>query len=78
MCAGCRQLKPKAELIRIALTDRGAEVDRSGKLGGRGVYVCRNSACVTRMHKARKSRSAGNGCISDAVYRELQEIAEHE
>lgn len=52
MCAGCRQMKPKSELLRICLDEsKEAMIDGSGKSGGRGVYVCRDEACIARALK---------------------------
>ena len=40
-CVVCREKKPKHELLRIVRTPEGEVlVDASGKLNGRGGYVC--------------------------------------
>lgn len=45
-CVGCRQVRPKRELIRIVRTAEGAvEVDPTGKRSGRGTYLCKAKAC---------------------------------
>lgn len=45
-CAGCRQVKPKRELVRIVHSPNGrVAVDSTGKQPGRGVYVCANKEC---------------------------------
>ncbi|MBE9501592.1 MAG: YlxR family protein [Dehalococcoidia bacterium] len=45
-CAGCRQVRPKRELIRIVRTATGAvEIDPTGKKSGRGVYLCQAKSC---------------------------------
>ena len=37
MCVGCKELKPKKELLRIVVLPTGViEVDRTGKKSGRG------------------------------------------
>jgi predicted RNA-binding protein YlxR (DUF448 family) len=44
----CRTAKPKRELVRIVRTPDGTVVaDDTGKLAGRGAYVCRTAACLT-------------------------------
>lgn len=49
MCAGCREMKPKQELVRVIRTPEGAvRVDTTGKASGRGVYVCRNEECLKK------------------------------
>ena len=53
-CTGCREVKPKRELIRIVRqTDEETGADRlipdEGKtLIGRGAYLCRNMECYDR------------------------------
>jgi len=44
-CLGCRQVKPKRELIRLVATANGVTVDPSGKKSGRGVYLCPSPSC---------------------------------
>lgn len=44
-CVVCRQKKDKRELTRIVRADDKLVVDKSGKLDGRGAYLCDNPAC---------------------------------
>ena len=44
-CVGCREVKPKRELIRIVGTKTGAEVDTMGRKSGRGAYLCKAISC---------------------------------
>lgn len=45
-CIGCRQVRPKRELIRIVRSEEGyVEVDPTGKKSGRGAYLCRSKSC---------------------------------
>jgi len=45
-CVQCRQVRPKRELVRIVRTPEGKiEIDRRGKLSGRGAYLCHDPAC---------------------------------
>ena len=54
-CMGCRERKAKKEMIRVVRgTDGTVSLDFSGKLNGRGAYICPNPACL---QKARKTRS---------------------
>ena len=54
-CMGCRERKNKRELIRVVRgTDGTVSLDFSGKLNGRGAYICPNPECL---QKARKSKS---------------------
>ncbi|HET7169691.1 MAG TPA: YlxR family protein [Candidatus Limnocylindrales bacterium] len=43
----CRTTRPKRELLRIVRTPTGAVVaDDSGRLAGRGAYVCVGTDCL--------------------------------
>jgi predicted RNA-binding protein YlxR (DUF448 family) len=45
-CVVCRQAYPKRQLTRIVRTpDQGVQVDPSGKLAGRGGYLCGDPHC---------------------------------
>ena len=40
-CLGCRSVLDKSSLVRLARGKDGLlEMDESGKLGGRGAYIC--------------------------------------
>ena len=44
----CRTARDKRELIRIVRTPGGElKIDESGRLAGRGAYLCRDAACWT-------------------------------
>lgn len=45
-CIVCRQERGKRELVRIVRTPAGIiQVDLTGKLAGRGAYLCRARSC---------------------------------
>ncbi len=45
-CVGCRDKKPKRELIRVVRTPQGTiEIDARGKKTGRGAYLCKTRDC---------------------------------
>jgi predicted RNA-binding protein YlxR (DUF448 family) len=61
-CIGCRQVKPKMELMRLVRgRDGGVMVDRQQVAPGRGAYACPTAACLDkalaggRMARALKS-----------------------
>ena len=55
MCVGCREMKPKKELIRVVRSPEGqVSMDPVGKKPGRGAYVCRSVACLKRAIKQRQ------------------------
>ena len=55
MCTGCREKKPKHDLIRIVRKPEGEIViDTTGKISGRGAYICKSKECF---EKAKKSNA---------------------
>ena len=49
MCVGCREMKPKRELIRVVRSPEGeVSMDATGKKPGRGAYLCRNPQCLEK------------------------------
>ena len=51
-CMGCREMKPKRELIRVVRgPEGGVSLDMKGKAPGRGAYLCPDTACLKRARK---------------------------
>lgn len=76
MCVGCREMKPKRELIRIVCKKLPEDntvigVDLTGKASGRGAYVCCNTECLQRAQKSHALERALSTQIDDAVYAEI-------
>lgn len=47
-CVVCRDKDAKRQLTRLVRTDSGVVIDPSGKLNGRGAYLCDNPTCWAR------------------------------
>jgi hypothetical protein len=48
-CVACREIRSKRDLVRVVRTPAsGVRVDPTGKLTGRGAYLCRKHACWER------------------------------
>lgn len=77
-CMGCRERRAKRELLRVVrMTDGNVSLDFSGKLNGRGAYICPDLECLK---KARKSRALDRSLeveIPEAVYDRLVAEMEH-
>ncbi len=73
MCAACRQMRPKEELIR--LTEDGGEIliDNTKKMGGRGVYICCCIDCVRLAKKKKALQRMFKRAVPDEVYQMLEE-----
>ncbi|KPU43904.1 hypothetical protein OXPF_20690 [Oxobacter pfennigii] len=74
MCLGCQEMKPKKELIRVVKTAKEDEIkiDITGKLSGRGAYVCRNMECFEKAYKAKKLERALEHQIAPDIYESLR------
>ncbi|MCL4466162.1 MAG: YlxR family protein [Chloroflexi bacterium] len=64
-CVVCRTTRPKRELVRVVrtLVDT-VEVDPTGKMAGRGAYVCRQRECWEQAFKRRSLEHALQTAIS--------------
>lgn len=73
MCIGCREMKPKRELIRIVKTPEGEiKLDLTGKLNGRGAYVCRSVDCLNKIRKSNGLSHAFGMKVEAEIYDRLQ------
>jgi len=73
MCTGCREMKPKLELIRVVKNKDGdISIDFTGKKPGRGAYVCRDVSCLLKARKSKALERAFEAPISAEIYDELE------
>ena len=78
-CTGCREMKPKGELIRVVKSPEGAvSLDPKGKMPGRGAYVCPSEACLKRAIKTRALERAFGVGVSEELLTELGEKTQEE
>ena len=76
-CMGCRERKAKKELIRVVRTPEGAVcLDFSGKLNGRGSYLCPDPECLKRARKAKSLERSLEVPIPEEVYDRLEKEME--
>ena len=72
MCLGCRESKPKNELIRIVRTpDERILLDERGKVSGRGAYICRSRSCFDRAFRSKAMERSLAVSIPDEIYQDL-------
>ncbi len=68
MCLGCREMKPKKELIRVVRSQEGeVSLDSTGKKPGRGAYVCRHADCLAKAIKQKQFDRAFECTLSSQV-----------
>ena len=78
-CLGCREMKPKPELLRVVRSPEGeVSLDPRGKKPGRGAYVCRSADCLRRAVKSRALARALQVEIPDEVMERLAGAIEAE
>ncbi len=71
-CMGCRERKGKKELLRVVRgTDGTVCLDFSGKLNGRGAYLCPDPQCLKKAQKARSLERSLEAEIPQSVYERL-------
>ncbi len=59
MCLGCREMKPKKELLRIVHgPDGSVTADTTGKKPGRGAYICISEECLQKALKQKQLEKA--------------------
>ena len=73
-CLGCREMKPKGELIRVVRSPEGEiSLDFRGKKPGRGAYPCPDANCLARAKKGRAIERAFSAQVDPEVYQALEE-----
>ncbi|PYG88411.1 hypothetical protein LY28_01259 [Ruminiclostridium sufflavum DSM 19573] len=73
MCLGCKEMKPKKELIRVVKNNEGEiNIDLVGKKPGRGAYICRNVECLEKAIKAKRLEKAFETAIDIDIYNNLK------
>ncbi len=71
-CVGCREMKDKRSLIRVVKTPNDEiKIDSTGKMSGRGAYICQDEACLQRAIKSKGLEKSLKVAISDEVKEEL-------
>ena len=71
-CMGCRERKNKRDLIRVVRqTDGTVSLDFSGKLNGRGAYICPDAECLKKALKSKALDRSLEVTIPEEVYDRL-------
>ena len=67
--------KDKKELIRIVSSkDGNITIDKTGKLSGRGAYICDNIECLEKVIKNKRLEKVLERNISEEIYNELRGV----
>ena len=72
-CTGCREMKPKRELIRVVRSpENEIALDFKGKAQGRGAYVCRSQECLKKAIKSKALEKSLEVTIPEEIYSQLK------
>lgn len=72
-CAGCGEMKPKKEMVRVIKTDNEEIlVDMTGKKNGRGAYICFSRECLEKAKKTKGLERSLKVAVSEEIYDRLQ------
>ena len=72
-CTGCGEMKPKKELVRVIKTaEEQILLDLTGRMNGRGAYVCREEECLKKAIKTKAIERSLGVSVTDEVYEQLK------
>ena len=72
-CLGCNAKKDKKELIRIVKNKLGEiNLDLTGKMDGRGVYICKSEECLKKAIKNKRISKTFEMEIEDSLYENIK------
>ena len=73
-CVGCREMKPKTELVRVIKTPEDEIcLDKTGRKNGRGAYICLNEACLEKAKKTKAPERSLKTEIPEEIYQTIAE-----
>ena len=73
-CIVCRQVRHKSELLRVVKTSSGEILlDESGKIFGRGAYVCKSPTCATALKKRHNLDKVFKTKLPSEIYDRIKE-----
>lgn len=72
-------MRPKRELVRIVRTpEREVTVDPTGKLSGRGAYVCPDESCLNAAVAGKRLERALQHPVPEEVRAKLVDLLEQQ
>lgn len=72
-CNGCGEQKSKKELVRVVKTPDGEILlDLTGKVSGRGAYICNSYDCLQKAKKSHRIDRTFEMTIPDSVYEQME------
>lgn len=74
-CMGCNIKKDKKDFIRIVKNKEGQiNIDKTGKMPGRGAYLCDNIECLEKAIKTKRIDKIFETKIDNEIYEKLRGV----
>ena len=74
-CMACNTKKNKYDLIRIVKNKKGEIlVDKTGKLNGRGAYICNNIECLEKVIKTNRISRVLKSDTDQKIYENIRGV----
>lgn len=74
-CMGCNTKKDKKDFIRIVKNKDGEiSIDKTGRMPGRGAYLCDNIECLEKAIKTKRIDKIFETKIDDEIYEKLRGV----
>lgn len=74
-CMGCNEKKDKKDFIRIVKNkENQISIDKTGKLKGRGAYICDDIKCLEKVIKSKRLEKVFDMKISEEIYENLRGV----
>lgn len=73
-CMGCNKKQPKYDLIRIVKSEKEVFIDKTGKMSGRGAYICNNVLCLEKVIKSKRLERSLKIKIDNEIYERLRGV----
>ena len=72
-CVGCMEMKEKSSLVRVVKNKEGEiSLDLTGKMPGRGAYLCKNEECLKNARKARRLEREFSMAVPAEIYDRME------
>lgn len=74
-CIGCNEKKDKKDFIRIVKNkENEIYIDKTGKMPGRGAYLCDNIECLNKAIKTKRLERTFEMAIGNEIYENLRGV----
>lgn len=71
----CNSKKNKYDFIRIVRTSNGnVLIDKTGKIDGRGAYICNNIECLDKIIKSNRIGKILKSNIDKKIYEDIRGV----